>query len=111
MRPLFLLLLLIPSLVHAQVRDGVAVCCGRPEGFRNNIPPVDSQRFGQFFRGQSEYRGTRYTNTHRESESSYAPPFTLYNLDEGGYIPKTGVTGIPRIESGSRLTKDGRRTI
>jgi hypothetical protein len=49
MRFILVLLLLMPSLVHAQVRDGVAVCCGRIEGFQNNLPPQDSRRFGQLF--------------------------------------------------------------
>ena len=48
MRLLLVLFLLMPSLAHAQLGDGVAVCCGRDDiGFRNNIPPLNSVRFGQ----------------------------------------------------------------
>jgi hypothetical protein len=91
MRLLVMLLLLMPSLVYAQVGNGVAVCCGRSDmGFRNNLPPMDSIRFQQQSSGRVRFPQT--PTTPHEPEASYAPPFGLYNLDEGGYNPGTGTT-------------------
>ena len=72
------LLLLMPSVVHAQVRDGIAVCCGRQESFRNYLPPIDSRRFTQQFGGRT--RGFSRPRAHEVlPESSYPIPFSLYN--------------------------------
>ena len=50
MRVFLLLILLMPSLVHAQVMEEAGICCGRSDvGFRNNLPPWDSERFWQEF--------------------------------------------------------------
>ena len=90
MRVFLLLLLLMPALVHAQDGDGVAVCCGRSDvGFRNNLPPLDSVRFGQQF-SQPDYGLQQSPPVEREAEATYPPSFGLYNLDEGGYDPGTG---------------------
>ena len=59
---MLMLLLLMPSVAHAQVGNGVAVCCGRQEGFRNNPPPIDSRRFAQQFSGRM--RGQSRPRTH-----------------------------------------------
>jgi hypothetical protein len=103
MRVLLLLLLLMPSLVHAQVGDGVAVCCGattkrpdlpgRTDGFAHNLPPLDSVRFGQQFR-ERDIQMQTVPETRHEAPSTYPPSFGLYNLDEGGYNPQTGIHSV-----------------
>ena len=99
MRVLLLLFLLMPLLVHAQVGDGVAGCCGarteeldlteRTDGFAHNLLPLDSVRFGQPF-SRPDYGLGHSPPVEREAEASYGTPFVLYNLDEGGYNPGTG---------------------
>ena len=114
MRVFLLLFLLMPPLVHAQVGDGVAVCCGatthRPElpgrtdGFEHNPPPLDSVRFGQIAR-EREMQMRDAPGMRQEPEASYAPSFGLYNLDEGGYNPGTGSHTVKPINA--HLFKSG----
>ena len=83
MRVFLLLLLLMPSLVHAQDRDRVGVCCGRSDiGFRNNLPPIDSIRFGQQFSGRVRFPQT--PTTRHEPEANYPPSFGFYTFEDGG---------------------------
>jgi hypothetical protein len=91
MRLVLMLLLLMPSLVQAQAGDRVAACCGRSDtGFRNNLPPMDSIRFEQQFRGRVRIPQTR--TTRHEPEASYPPSFGIYTFEDGGYNPRTGTT-------------------
>ena len=113
MRAFLLLFLLMPSLVHAQVGD--ALCCGatterldlpgRTDGFAHNLPPLDSVRFGQQF-SQPDYGLRQSPPVEREAEASYGTPFGLYNLDEGGYNPGTGIHTVRPLRPWHKVEKE-----
>ena len=115
MRALLLLFLLMPSLVHAQVGDGVAVCCGptteqpdppgRTDGFTRNLPPLDSVRFGPQS-NRPEYGLRQSPPVERDAEATYPPSFGLYNLDEGGYNPGTGIHTVRPLRPWHKFEKE-----
>ena len=106
MRVFLLLILLIPSLVHAQVMEEAGVCCGRSDvGFRSNLPPLDSVRFGQQF-NPPDYGLRQTPPVEREAEATYPPSFGLYNLDEGGYNPGTRIHTVRPLRPWHKVEKE-----
>ena len=86
--------------------EEAGVCCGRSDvGFRSNLPPLDSVRFGQQF-NPPDYGLRQTPPVEREAEATYPPSFGLYNLDEGGYNPGTRIHTVRPLRPWHKVEKE-----
>lgn len=97
MKKIILLGILLGLGLVAQTHaEDAPACCGRHNsvGWANNIPPIDSVRFGQQSLGESRSHISITPPLHQES-GGVAPNFGLSNLEGEGYNPETG-RHVPR---------------
>ena len=93
---------LLIGLAHA---EDLPACCGRTDGWVNNLPPRDSVRFGQQSLGESQSHMQNGSPSY-VPEASYAPNFGAYNLEDGGYNPGTGTHTPPALKPWHHVDKE-----